>query len=319
MYKRISGFLSLILGLSLVVMSFIPASASGMQTIWAKALNDHECNDSEWHFVITQVSEESLAPGSINVSWANGAGETVPLDKFTGGTAHYSTSSNLGSTVTSASAEIYSEWSGQFNLSHGPCNSNATPTIVIPTNTPTEVVVTLSPTPETPTASPTPEVTITLTVTASPTGEITVTSSPTPSETPTPTLVVSVTPTPTGTVVTVTSSPTATPTKIILTGTPTPTTPAGTATPTNPPPTVTPTTPAGTITPTSTQVIVTATPTTPSTQVTLTPTNTPKPPQTGFIEDAASGLGWLRWPGLGFSVLGIALMWKKKDESVLSV
>ncbi len=94
----------------------------GTQTITAKALIDHECDASEWHFVITQIEEESLAPATIFVQWGNGNSENVPLDKFTGKTAHYTTYSNLDSPVISAEAEIYGDWGGQFNLSHGPCD-----------------------------------------------------------------------------------------------------------------------------------------------------------------------------------------------------
>ena len=109
------------------------------QSISAKALTDHECNDAEWHFVINQIDSEANAPASITVKWANGATETVPLDKFTGGVAHYTTTSNLDSQVTSATASIYDGWDGQFNLSHGPCGtSDETST---PTNTPTNTPV----------------------------------------------------------------------------------------------------------------------------------------------------------------------------------
>lgn len=87
----------------------------------AKALTDHDCNASEWGFVITQISNENLAPSSIHVIWANGQSANVSLSSFTGMVAHYVTTLNLGSTVTSATANIYSDWSGQFNLSHGPC------------------------------------------------------------------------------------------------------------------------------------------------------------------------------------------------------
>jgi hypothetical protein len=75
------------------------------------------------------------APQSITVTWANGATEVVPLSKFTGGVAHYVTTSNLDSTVVSATAVIYAGWSGQFNLSHGPCGV-PTPSST-PTSTPT--------------------------------------------------------------------------------------------------------------------------------------------------------------------------------------
>lgn len=88
----------------------------------AKALSDHKCDTSEWHFVITQVASEEQAPSAIQVSWENGDSQPVRLDKYTGKTAHYSTTSNLDSTVTSATAALYDGWDGQFNLSHGPCN-----------------------------------------------------------------------------------------------------------------------------------------------------------------------------------------------------
>src|SRR5213076_564308 len=96
-------------------------TGGGMITIHAKALTDHECSSVEWHFVITDMHDVN-APASITVSWSNGGTSTVALDRVTGNVAHYVTTSNLGSTVTSATAMINSEWNGQFNLSHGPCN-----------------------------------------------------------------------------------------------------------------------------------------------------------------------------------------------------
>src|SRR5437879_827439 len=84
--------------------------------IYAKALTSHECNSSEWHFVITDVDSEAQAPASILVYWANGASETVALSKYVGKVAHYTTYSNLNSTVTNAATTIYSSWGGQFNL-----------------------------------------------------------------------------------------------------------------------------------------------------------------------------------------------------------
>jgi hypothetical protein len=99
------------------------------QTIYAKALTEHGCNNSEWHFLINQIDEEYHAPASIHVYWANGNDQVLLLDDFTGGVAHYRTTSNLGSTVTQAVATIYHDWDGEFNLSHGPCGSTtATPT-----------------------------------------------------------------------------------------------------------------------------------------------------------------------------------------------
>jgi len=91
------------------------------QSISAKALNDHGCNAYQWQFVITQVDKQSDAPASVHVTWANGQSADVALSSFTGGVAHYVTTGNLGSTVTSATAQIYGDWSGQFNLSDGPC------------------------------------------------------------------------------------------------------------------------------------------------------------------------------------------------------
>ncbi len=108
------------------------AHAQGKE-ITAKALIDHECDATEWHFVITQVDTEA-APASITVEWTNHQIEEVPLDKYTGKVAHYVTTSNLGSTVVSATADIYIGWSGQFNLSHGPCGG-PTPTPTKPTPT----------------------------------------------------------------------------------------------------------------------------------------------------------------------------------------
>lgn len=186
------------------------------QSISAKALTDHECNTSEWHFIINQISSESLAPASITVFWG-GISENVPLDKFTGGAAHYKTVSHLDLAVTSATTSIYDGWSGQFNLSHGPCgNTNITPTPTpTPTGTPTPTVTPtgtpiITPTP-TLTPTPTPEVTPTVT----PEDQRDPTPTPTPTSTPTP----EVTPTPTPEV-----TPTATPTP-----TPTPTTDSSTA------------------------------------------------------------------------------------------
>jgi hypothetical protein len=92
------------------------------------SLIDHEIDNSEWHFVISQLATQP--PCSIRVTWANGQQETVPINKLSAATAHYTTTSNLDAAVTSAIAWIYAAWesgggNGQFNLSHGP--SAATP------------------------------------------------------------------------------------------------------------------------------------------------------------------------------------------------
>lgn len=210
--------------LLLLLVRSTPAFAT---EISAKALDDHECNSAEWHFVITQIDDESNAPASIHVTWANGASADVALEKFTGGTAHYTTTLNLDSTVTSATANIYAGWSGQFNLSHGPCE--------VPTPTPTD----------TPTNTPTPTDTPTKTPTSTPTDTPTSTPTNTPTETPTNTPTNTPTSTPTKEVtVTVTETVTHTPTNT-ATATDTPTntptdTPTGTPTET---PEVTPSQP----------------------------------------------------------------------------
>lgn len=126
--------------------------ANNAKVIHAKALDSHDCDSTEWHFVINQISSENLAPSSIRVTWANNVSENVLMWKFTGKVAHYVTVFNLGSTVTGASAEIYADWKGQFNLSHGPCSSpTPTPTFT-PTSTPT-ATPTATPT-DTPTSTP---------------------------------------------------------------------------------------------------------------------------------------------------------------------
>jgi hypothetical protein len=148
------------------------AHATATQTINVSpgSLTDHECNSNEWHFVITQIDAKADAPATIHVVWANNASEDVALSDFTGHTAHYTTTSNLGSTVVSASAVIYSGWSGTFVLSHGPCGESPSPTPSKTTETPTA-----SPTPsvsETPSASPSPSESKSTTTSASPTPSV---------------------------------------------------------------------------------------------------------------------------------------------------
>ena len=162
--RTIAVLLAAVVGLATFVLLLVgggggvsTAYAQDTKPITAQALTDHECDSTEWHFVINQIDSEANAPGSITVVWANGQSEAVPLDKFTGKTAHYATTSNLDSTVVSATAQIYTGWSGQFNLSHGPCGG--------------------------PTPTPTPTATHTATPTPTPTPTKTYTPSPTPSET----------------------------------------------------------------------------------------------------------------------------------------
>ena len=105
-------------------------TATGLHEVPAKAILSHTCDAGEFHFIITQIANEALAPASIHVIWDNGAEEDVPMSRYTGGSAHYLTTSNLDAYVVSATATL-AGWSGQFNLSHGPCppkdwNPNAT-------------------------------------------------------------------------------------------------------------------------------------------------------------------------------------------------
>ena len=128
--------------LLLVLVGLVPlaVSAGGDTTIYVKpsTLADHECHSGEWHFVINQVA--SNPPASITVRWSDGYQEVVQRWKFTGGVAHYVTTSRLNKAVVNAWTTIYSGWSGQFNLSHGPCvppTATPTNTKVPPTATPT--------------------------------------------------------------------------------------------------------------------------------------------------------------------------------------
>jgi LPXTG-motif cell wall-anchored protein len=154
-------FSAIILAALVMLMFSTNAAANGNSTrITAKALLSHSCDANEWHFVITQIDDHSDVPATIDVTWANGAHEVVPTNKYTGKTAHYTTTSNLNSEVTEAYTYIYNGWTGQFNLSHGPCltaaspvpNATVNPTVnptVAPTAVPTAVAT------ATPTVQPT--------------------------------------------------------------------------------------------------------------------------------------------------------------------
>ena len=222
--------------------------AQANQVIYAKGLSSHGCDDTEWHFIITQVEPPELAPAEIYVTWTDGSQETLPLDGVTGKSAHYYWYNHLEVPVQEAWTEIYDGWSGEFNLSHGPCFDDPTPTPPTPptsTSSPT-----MTPTSEEPTATPTQ------TSTQIPTN--------TPTNTPTPTH---------------TNTPTVTPTYDPNTPTPTATGTQPTQTPTNTPTqTATPTaTPIETQTPTATQPTPTQT-TNPTETPTVSPTETPRPP-----------------------------------------
>jgi hypothetical protein len=171
-FSYLSLFLVILISLMVTVSVPVAVSASATSSISAKALTSHDCDSSEWHFVITQVDSQGNAPAQIQVSWADGGSESVGMNKYTGKTAHYTTTSHLGSTVTSATATIYSGWGGEFNLSHGPCGNSASPqptatATAAPTSTPT-VVPTASPT-VSPTVAPTATPVVTVNPTVAPT------------------------------------------------------------------------------------------------------------------------------------------------------
>jgi hypothetical protein len=66
--------------------------------------------------VITQIESVANAPLSISGICANGVTEVVSLSKFSGGVAHYVTTSNLDRTVVSATLVIYSGWSSTVRV-----------------------------------------------------------------------------------------------------------------------------------------------------------------------------------------------------------
>ena len=119
--RRVFNLVALV-ALLISTFAIVPtAGANTQKMISAKALVDHECDSTELHFVINQVQDEGSAPPSIHVTWANGAEADVARGAFTGKVAHYTTTLHLDSQVLSATAWIYQEWGGEFNLSHGPC------------------------------------------------------------------------------------------------------------------------------------------------------------------------------------------------------
>jgi len=103
-----------------------PIPTPATKVISAGGLDSHACDPGAWYFEITSIPDPALAPGSINVRWANGDQRLVPLLGVSGGVATYAMSANLDSRVVLATATIYSDWNGQFNLTRGPCP--ATPT-----------------------------------------------------------------------------------------------------------------------------------------------------------------------------------------------
>ena len=139
---RIFGLL-FVLGLLTSIFSFA-FSDPGISYAWGDpsgqyvtAKLDGDCNATEWHFVITGITGNIQAPDSIRVHWGN-VYEEVPRVAVTGETAHYSTTHYLDKTVTLAEVYMSKSWSGQFNLSHGPCAENPSPN-----PTPTEGSITI--------------------------------------------------------------------------------------------------------------------------------------------------------------------------------
>ena len=208
--------------LLMMAWAIFPTAAFALQNISIDngSLTSHGCDATEWHFIITQVDDlgpppgnTDEAPATIHVTWANGNSADVPLAHTPGGTAHYHTTLNLGSTVTGATAVIYDSWSGVFTLSHGPCGgTTTTPT----TTSTTQTTTTQTTTATTTTGTTTPGTSTTETTTSS-------TTTPGGSST-----------TPTETTETTTSeSPTVSPTTVTPTSpdevSPTTVTPGGTA------------------------------------------------------------------------------------------
>lgn len=100
-----------------------PEPAAGEKQVTPHNLGGaYPCSD-RWFFVLNQFGGRA-APASIHVVWTDGSQEDVPLMKDTPATiAQYATSEHLGFTVESATANVPADWSGQFNLSEGPCGA----------------------------------------------------------------------------------------------------------------------------------------------------------------------------------------------------
>jgi hypothetical protein len=75
-----------------------------------------------WHFIINQIRPITDAPDSIHVMFSDGSSEDVDFSKTSGPVAHYNvTATGTQTLVTGATADIYTAWSGQFNLSSVDC------------------------------------------------------------------------------------------------------------------------------------------------------------------------------------------------------
>jgi uncharacterized iron-regulated membrane protein len=181
---------------------------SDTKTISIKASHQNyqkSCEKDEvikWHFVITQIAESSLAPGSITAQFQNAGTVTIGLGNFTGGTAHYTYYTSSPETLIDASATIYAGWRGEFNLSRNStrCVVSTPETTPVGTPEPTRTPPRATPTP--PRATPTPVTT--------PVGTPEPTRTP-PRATPTPPRA---TPSPVTTPVSESAGATATPTSV---------------------------------------------------------------------------------------------------------
>lgn len=131
-------FFMLILVLVIVCAPLPVRAQAEMKTIYAKT-DAPECGQ-ERHFVINQVAEEALAPSAITIELKNGTLEEMPLSKFTGKVAHYtSVNNNLDVGMKQAWTQIYASWSGEFNYSHGPCGPTAVRLSNLAANSPPDI------------------------------------------------------------------------------------------------------------------------------------------------------------------------------------
>jgi hypothetical protein len=130
--KPLHGVIGVVTAMVLVLGAFVGVALAD-QTVNVKhaTLEDHQGNClnsngtvSLWHFVITDMTD-ATAPASIHVYWDTPADEVVPLQKVSGGAAHYATTDHADSLVTDATAVVPDDWSGQFNLSHVTCTPTA--------------------------------------------------------------------------------------------------------------------------------------------------------------------------------------------------
>ena len=83
--RTIATLLAVAVGLATLILILTGGNSGNLayaqNTISAKALTDHECDSTEWHFVITQIDTAAHAPANITVTWSNGDSEVVPLGK----------------------------------------------------------------------------------------------------------------------------------------------------------------------------------------------------------------------------------------------